>query len=203
MDARKVQVLFCLLLLLVVRNTSQQSSSKKRNSKNSKKDCANSAAMELLKEQINNITLELNLLKEQQALHTVCLRGTKIPGKCLLADGVKRSFHAASDHCAAQGGSLVTPTSADHNQQLLNYVRQSIGPAMHVWLGVNDMVTEGRWVDQSGGGVRFANWETDVTQQPDGGSTQNCAVLDVAANGKWFDESCRQERASVCEFNIV
>lgn len=33
-------------------------------------DCANSAAMELLKEQISNITLELNLLKEQQALHT-------------------------------------------------------------------------------------------------------------------------------------
>lgn len=133
----------------------------------------------------------------------MCLRGTKIPGKCLLADGVKRSFHAASDHCAAQGGSLVTPTSADHNQQLLAYVRQIIGPAMHVWLGVNDMVTEGRWVDQSGGGVRFANWETDVTQQPDGGSRQNCAVLDVAANGKWFDESCRLERASVCEFNIV
>lgn len=133
----------------------------------------------------------------------MCLRGTKIPGKCLLAAGAQRSFHAASDHCAAQGGSLATPTSDYQNQQLLDYVRQSIGSAAHVWLGVNDMVTEGRWVDQSGGGVRFANWESDVTLQPDGGRAQNCAVLDVAANGKWFDEGCRLERPSVCEFNIV
>lgn len=97
MDTRKIQLLFCLLLLLLVHDTFQQSSSKKRSSKNNKKgkrgfqldpqnqtyadiyqnlfifftsDSANSAAIELLKEQISNITQELNLLKEQQALHT-------------------------------------------------------------------------------------------------------------------------------------
>lgn len=133
----------------------------------------------------------------------VCLRGTKIPGKCLLAEPVKKSFHAASEDCINKGGNLVTPLTGDENDQLYSYVRQSIGPEEHVWLGVNDMVTEGQWVDQSSSNVRFKNWETEITLQPDGGSSQNCAILSTTANGKWFDESCRAEKASVCEFNIV
>jgi C-type lectin domain family 3 protein B len=58
-------------------------------------------------------------------------------------------------------------------------------------------------VDQSGQGVRFKNWETVITLQPDGGRGQNCAIMSTSANGKWFDENCRAEKVSVCEFNIV
>lgn len=116
---------------------------------------------------------------------------------------MKKNFHAASDDCIAKGGSLSTPLTGDENDQLYSYVRQSIGPEEHVWLGVNDMVTDGQWVDQSGSNVRFKNWETEITLQPDGGRSQNCAILSTTANGKWFDENCRAEKASVCEFNIV
>ncbi|KAK2910433.1 hypothetical protein Q8A73_008148 [Channa argus] len=180
--------------------TLQQNSTKKRNGK---KDSANNIAIEEMKKQINYIIEELNLLKEQQALQTVCLRGTKILGKCFLADPVKKAFHAASDDCIAKGGSLSTPLTGDENDQLYSYVRQSIGPEEQIWLGINDMVTDGQWVDQSGSSVRFKNWETEITLQPDGGRSQNCAILSTTANGKWFDESCRVEKASVCEFNII
>ncbi|XP_042346706.1 tetranectin [Plectropomus leopardus] len=198
MDARRACLMFCLLLL--ARCTFQQTTSKK---KNGKKDSANSAAIEELKKQIADIVQELNLLKEQQALQTVCLRGTKILGKCFLADPVKKNFHTASEDCIAKGGSLSTPLTGDENDQLYSYVRQSIGPEEHIWLGINDIVTDGQWVDQSGSSVRFKNWETEITLQPDGGRSQNCAILSTTANGKWFDESCRAEKASVCEFNIV
>ncbi|KAM9353356.1 tetranectin [Symphorus nematophorus] len=198
MDARGVCLVFFLLLL--AHCTIQQTTTKKRNGK---KDSANNAAIEELKRQIDDIVQELNLLKEQQALQTVCLRGTKILGKCFLADPVKKTFHSASDDCIAKGGSLATPLSGDENDQLYSYVRQSIGPEAHIWLGINDMVTDGQWVDQSGSSVRFKNWETEITLQPDGGRSQNCATLSITANGKWFDESCRAEKASVCEFNIV
>nr|XP_046254406.1 tetranectin [Scatophagus argus] len=199
MDARVVCLMFCLLLL--AHCTYQQTSSSKK--RNGKKDSANNAAIEEMKKQINDIIQELNLLKEQQALQTVCLRGTKILGKCFLADPVKKTFHAASDDCIAKGGSLGTPLSGYENDELYSYVRESIGPEEHIWLGINDMVTEGQWVDQSGSGVRFKNWETEITLQPDGGRSHNCAILSTTANGKWFDESCRAEKASVCEFNIV
>uniref|UniRef100_A0A3B3BWS0 C-type lectin domain family 3, member Ba n=2 Tax=Oryzias melastigma TaxID=30732 RepID=A0A3B3BWS0_ORYME len=185
---------FCLLLM--VHSSLQQTSSKK---KNNKRD----SAVEELQKQINDIVQELNLLKEQQALQTVCLRGTKVLGKCFLADPVKKTFHSASEDCIAKGGSLSTPLTWEENEQLHNYVRQSIGPEEHIWLGINDMITDGQWVDQSGSNVRFKNWETEITLQPDGGHSQNCAVLSTTAKGKWFDESCRAEKASVCEFNIV
>ncbi|XP_067094632.1 tetranectin isoform X2 [Osmerus mordax] len=186
MNNRVVRVL-CLLLLAhsAFQQTSENTSSSRE--KNEKRDASN-AAIEELKKQIEDIVLELNLLKEQQALQT---------------DPVKKTHHAASDDCIAKGGTLSAPLSGEENDQLSDYVRRSIGPNQHVWLGVNDMVTEGDWVDQSGSALRFKNWETEITLQPDGGRGQDCAILSVSANGKWFDESCRGERASVCEFNIV
>ncbi|XP_068180234.1 tetranectin [Antennarius striatus] len=198
MATRRICLMFCFLLL--AHFTSQQKSSKKRNSK---KDSENSAAIEELKKQVNDIIQEMNLLKEQQALQTVCLRGIKVLGKCFLADPVKKTFHTAGEDCSAKGGSLVTPLSGYENDELYSYVRQSIGPEEYIWLGINDIVTDGLWVDQTGASLRFKNWETEVTLQPDGGRRQNCGVLSTTANGKWFDESCRAEKASVCEFNIV
>ncbi|XP_077431815.1 tetranectin [Vanacampus margaritifer] len=196
----RVQTLrLVFFLLLLIECTRQQTTEKKRSTK---KESTN-AAIEELKKQIEDIIYDLNLLKEQQSLQSMCLRGTKVPGKCFLADPVKKTFHAASDDCVAKGGSLGTPLTGDENDLLYAYVRQSISPEEPIWLGINDMVTEGQWLDQSGSNLRFKNWETEITTQPDGGRGQNCGTLATTANGKWFDESCRAEKASVCEFNIV
>ncbi|CAL8287509.1 unnamed protein product [Merluccius merluccius] len=199
MDFRGACLILCLLLL--ANPTLQQSPTKKK--RKERKDTVNSTVIEEMKTQIEDILVQLNLLKEQQALQTVCLRGTKILGKCFLANPVKKNYHAASEDCIAKGGSLGTPLTGDENDRLQDYVRQSIGPEEHIWLGINDMITDGQWVDQSGQSVRFKNWETDITLQPDGGRGQNCAIMSLSANGKWFDENCRAEKASVCEFNIV
>ncbi|KAJ8288264.1 hypothetical protein COCON_G00009230 [Conger conger] len=193
----KHMTLCCLILL--VRYSLQQIPNKR----NGKKDGGNTAAIEELKKQIKNITEDLRLLKERQALQTVCLKGTKIHGKCFLADDTKKSYHAASEDCINKGGILCTPLMGDENDQLYDYVRRSVGPEEQVWLGINDILTEGSWLDQNGATVHYKNWETEITHQPDGGRFQNCAVLSTTANGKWFDESCRAERASICEFNII
>ncbi|XP_033493622.1 tetranectin-like [Epinephelus fuscoguttatus] len=194
----------CVLLgvLLLVNCSFQQTPPKK---KLIKKDTARDSAIEDLQKQINDIVQELNLLKEQQALQTVCLKGIKSHGKCFLADTVRKRYHTASEDCNALGGVLGTPTSRDENDQLRDYIRQSIGPNEQVWLGVNDMVTEGTWVDQTGSSITYKNWDTSNQRspQPDGGQSHNCAVLSDASNGKWFDENCREEKPSICQFNIV
>ncbi|XP_044027464.1 tetranectin-like [Siniperca chuatsi] len=194
----------CVLLgvLLLVNCSFQQTPPKK---KQVKKDTTKDAAIEALQKQINDIVQELNLLKEQQALQTVCLKGIKIHGKCLLADPVRKSYHTASEDCNSLGGVLGTPTSSDENDQLRDYIRQSIGPDEQIWLGINDMTTEGTWVDQTGFSLIYKNWDTSNNRspQPDGGQLHNCAVLSGAARGKWFDENCREEKPSVCQFNIV
>ncbi|XP_059206589.1 tetranectin-like isoform X1 [Centropristis striata] len=200
MEFRGVCVLLGVLLLA---NCSLQQSPPKK--KLIKKDTVKDAAIEELQKQINNINQELNLLKEQQALQTVCLKGVKIHNKCFLADTLRKRYHTASEDCNNLGGVLGTPTSSEENDQLRDYIRQSIGPDEQVWLGINDMMTEGTWVDQSSFTITYKNWDTSNhrSPQPDGGMSSNCAVLSGASRGKWFDENCREEKPSVCQFNIV
>ncbi|TNN61840.1 Tetranectin [Liparis tanakae] len=192
----------CVLLgvLLLVNCSFQQKPAKKKPVKKAK-----DTAVEELQKQINDIVHELNMLKEQQALQNVCLKGMKSRDKCFLADAVKKRYHAASEDCNALGGVLGTPTTTDENDQLRDYLRQSVGPEEQVWLGANDMATEGTWVDQTGSGIAFSNWDavSSASPQPDGGQAHDCAALSGAFVGRWVDENCREEKASVCQFNIV
>ncbi|KAM7384498.1 hypothetical protein PAMA_011716 [Pampus argenteus] len=200
MECKGICVLLAVLLLV---NCSLQQTPPKK--KLVRKDTTKDAAIEDLQKQINDIVQELTILKEQQALQTVCLKGRKIQGKCVLADPVRKRFHTASEDCNSVGGVLSMPTSSDENDQLRDYIRQSIGPDAQIWLGLNDMGTEGTWLDQTGVSITYKNWDTSNNRspQPDGGQSQNCAVLSVASRGKWFDENCRDEKPSVCQFNIV
>ncbi|XP_068189606.1 tetranectin-like [Antennarius striatus] len=200
MALRGVCILLGVLLLTVC--SFQQTKPKK---KVVKKDGTRDAAVEQLQKQIDNIVQELNLLKEQLALQTVCLKGMKIHRKCYLADPVRKRYHAASEDCSNLGGVLATPTSSEENEQLRDYVRQSVGPGEGVWLGVNDLVAEGVWADHTGSSVTYKNWDASNSRspQPDGGPAQNCVTLSAASGGRWFDENCREEKSSVCQFNVV
>ncbi|XP_038133112.1 tetranectin-like [Cyprinodon tularosa] len=199
MEFRGVSVLLGVLLL--IHCSLQQNTARK---KSAKKEPSRDAAVVELQKQIDDIVQELNLLKEKQALQTVCLRGIKIHGKCYLAEPLKKRYHTASDDCYALGGVLGTPTSSEENDQLRDYIRQSVGLDEQVWIGINDMSTEGQWIDQAGLSVAYKNWDASDfrSPQPDGGKSQNCGALS-ASNGKWLDENCREEKPSVCEFNIV
>ncbi|MEQ2252891.1 hypothetical protein ILYODFUR_026491 [Ilyodon furcidens] len=199
MEFRGVPALLGVLLL--IHCSHQQTAARK---KLVKKDASRDAVVVELQKQIDDIIQELNLLKEQQALQAVCLKGVKIQGKCFLADPLKKRYHTASEDCNALGGVLGTPTSSQENDQLRDYIKQSIGLYEQVWLGVNDMTTEGQWMDHAGSSISYKNWDASNfgTPEPDGGKSQNCAVLSPS-NGKWLDENCREEKPSVCQFNIV
>lgn len=201
MAVRGACVVLGLLLLLVDCSVQQTPTKRKPVRKEATKD----AAIEELQKQVNDIVQELNLLKEQQALQTVCLKGIKVHNKCFLVDPERKRYHTASEDCNSKGGVLVSPLSSAENDQLRDYVRLSLGQDEQVWLGINDMITEGNWMDQTGSKITYKNWDVSNyrSQEPNGGMSQNCAVLSAASNGKWFDENCREEKASVCQFNIV
>ncbi|KAI9540073.1 hypothetical protein NQZ68_002007 [Dissostichus eleginoides] len=137
-------------------------------------DTAKHSAIEKLQKQ------KLNLLKEQQALQAE--RATTQPVRT----------------ATPWGGVLGTPTSSDDNDKLTDYIRQSIGPEEQVWLGLNDVVTEGRWVYQTGSSITYKNWDTSNSRspQPDGAQSHNCAIPSGTSRGKWFDENCREEKPS-------
>nr|XP_033790576.1 tetranectin [Geotrypetes seraphini] len=200
MAVRRACLVLCLLSLSQV--TIQQSKSRQKPA-NAKKDVVTMQTIDELKKQINDLAHEVNLLKEQQALQTICLKGFKVHNKCFLPSSQAKTYHEANNDCLSQGGILSTPENGDENDSLYEYMRKNLGSEKEIWIGINDMATEGTWVDMSGGSISFKNWEMEITTQPDGGKQENCAALSGVANGKWFDEKCRNQLPFICQFLIV
>ncbi|XP_029464028.1 C-type lectin domain family 3 member A [Rhinatrema bivittatum] len=194
-----MQTGFLILLfvsMLLVDQTAAQASSlktkKDRRSKDKEKDGD-------MKTQIDKLWREVNSLKEMQALQTVCLRGTKIHKKCYLAIEDSKHFHEANEDCIAKGGTLAIPRDSEENQALRDYGKKSLPGAGEFWLGINDMVNEGKFVDVNGAAINFFNWDRS---QPNGGKRENCALFSQSSQGKWVDEACRSTKKYICEFLI-
>ncbi|XP_004437145.1 C-type lectin domain family 3 member A [Diceros bicornis minor] len=152
-----------------------------------------------LKTQVEKLWREVNALKEMQALQSVCLRGTKFNKKCYLASESSKHFHDANEDCISKGGTLVIPRSSDEINALRDYGKRSLPGVNDFWLGINDMVTEGKFVDVNGITISFLNWDN---AQPNGGKRENCALLSQSAQGKWSDEVCGSSKRYICEFTI-
>nr|XP_004662194.1 tetranectin [Jaculus jaculus] len=195
-------LLLCLFSLLN-QVTAETPTPKTKKAVNAKKDVVSLKMFEELKSRLDSLAQEVALLKEQQALQTVCLKGTKVHRKCFLAFPQAKTFHEASEDCISRGGTLGTPQSGLENEALYEYARQSAGGEAEVWLGLNDMAAEGSWVDMAGSRPAYQNWETEITAQPDGGKAENCAALSGPANGKWSDKRCRDQLPYICQFAIV
>uniref|UniRef100_A0A9L0IWP4 C-type lectin domain family 3 member B n=1 Tax=Equus asinus TaxID=9793 RepID=A0A9L0IWP4_EQUAS len=178
-------LLLCLFSLLT-QVTTEEPNPKVKKAANAKKDVVTPKMFEELKSQLDSLAQEVALLKEQQALQTVCLKGTKVHMKCFLAFTQAKTFHEASEDCISRGGTLGTPQTGVENDALYEYLRQAVGAEAEIWLGLNDMAAEGAWVDMTGGHIAYKNWETEITAQPDGGKVENCAALSGAANGQRF-----------------
>ncbi|XP_039359300.1 C-type lectin domain family 3 member A isoform X2 [Mauremys reevesii] len=152
-----------------------------------------------LKTQIDKLWQEVNSLKEMQALQTVCLRGTKIHRKCYLASEGAKHFHEANEDCIAKGGTLAIPRDNDETSSLRDYGKKSLPGIADFWLGITDMVNEGKFVDVNGMALNYFNWDRS---QPNGGKHENCVLFSQSSQGKWGDEVCRTVKRYICEFLI-
>ncbi|XP_025099014.1 perlucin-like protein [Pomacea canaliculata] len=97
----------------------------------------------------------------------------------------------AASLCRTLGGYLVQITSAAEN----NFVRNLIG-GKNVWLGINDILQDGRWVlTTTGKPLPYSNWEAG---QPNNiGGTETCAQM--SSTGLWHDNTISSQMPSVCE----
>ncbi|XP_007947853.1 tetranectin [Orycteropus afer afer] len=195
-------LLLCLLSLLP-QVMAEPPTPKAKKAATAKKDITIPKVLEEFKNRLDSLAQEVALLKEQQALQTVCLKGTKVHMKCFLSFAQAKTFHEASEDCISRGGTLGTPQTGSENDAIYEYLHQSLGAEAEIWLGINDMADEGVWVDPTGGSISYKNWETEITAQPDGGKAENCAALSGAAAGKWFDKRCRDQLPYICQFGIV
>ncbi|XP_028909043.1 C-type lectin domain family 3 member A [Ornithorhynchus anatinus] len=189
-------VIFVLVILLLLDQTPVQASKSKAR-KHSKRRVKEKNGD--LKTQVEKLWREVNALKEMQALQTVCLRGTKIHKKCYFAPDGSKNFHEANEDCIAKGGTLAVPRNSEETNALRDYGKKSMPGINDLWLGINDMIDEGKFVDVNGVSIHFFNWDRG---QPNGGKRENCALFSQSAQGKWSDEVCRSVKRYICEFVI-
>lgn len=154
-----------------------------------------------MKAQLEKLWQEVNSLKEMQALQTVCLRGIKAHRKCYLTIEEPRHYHEANEDCIAQGGTLATPRDMMENNELRDYAKRSAPGSKDFWIGVADIVKEGQYVDVNSQPVSYLNWDRSK-KQPTGTKRESCVALSVAAQGKWYDEVCRNLKKYICEYVI-
>ncbi|KAM9410048.1 tetranectin-like protein isoform 2-T2 [Pholidichthys leucotaenia] len=152
-----------------------------------------------VKSQIERLWQEVNILKEMQALQTVCLRGIKAHRKCYLTIDEPKHYHDANEDCIAQGGTLATPRDMLENNELRDYAKRSAPGNKDFWIGVADIVKEGQYVDVNSQPVTYFNWDRSK-KQPTGTKRESCVAL--SAQGKWYDEVCRSMKKYICEYVI-
>ena len=94
-------------------------------------------------------------------------------------------WNAAKTACGQlSGGTLATIDNADVN----TLVASVSGSSM--WIGLNDISSEGHWVWVDGTPFSYNNWCL-VPLEPDNvGSIQHCVLTNYAFSGAWDDDFC-------------
>ncbi|XP_025097514.1 perlucin-like protein [Pomacea canaliculata] len=120
---------------------------------------------------------------------------TRYGNSCYAYIGQPLPWVDARSFCRAFGGHLVEITSASENTFVRNLINSR--GAGKVWLGINDLVQNGRWeLTSNGRRIPYSNW---ARGEPNNWSNQACGA--IYSNGQWDDDLCSVSRTFpfVCE----
>jgi hypothetical protein len=108
-----------------------------------------------------------------------------------------RTWQAAKQACADEGMTLASVFSAEEDQQINALVNNQVE---FVWLGGNDVASEGNWVwDASGESIGpYTNWANNEPNNE--GGIEHVMLKDFRPNPPaWVDAKDFYERAYVCQ----
>ena len=132
-------------------------------------------------------------LSEFNVFSTGCLNGFESNGDhCYLLVEDEVTYQEAVDACQAKFAILIEPRTAE-----LNEIAQSYAGEDKLWIGANDIDTEGTWVWVSDReALDFTDWADNQPNDGDGNG-QDCAAMQ--GNGAWGDIQCTATRRYVCQ----
>ncbi|XP_054839948.1 pulmonary surfactant-associated protein D-like [Eublepharis macularius] len=151
---------------------------------------------ELLKAQINDMQAQLKELHETtSAIHKVLLdhvfSSTINAGqKLFVTKGAEGNYETSKAACSHLGGQIASPRNAAENNAL-SKIAAKLGKI--IYLGMNDMETEGAFQHLSGEHMQYSNW---AAGEPNS-EYEDC--IEMYTDGRWNDKSCSENRLIVCE----
>ncbi|MFN8395294.1 MAG: lectin-like protein [Bacteroidia bacterium] len=116
------------------------------------------------------------------------------------------NWDAAKTACLNAGGNLASISSAGEN----NFIRNNMGGATNVWIGLNDAVTEGTFTWSDGSPLSYTNW---LAAEPNnvggpacsgaGNLSNNDYVVLASSNGRWSDRRGCSAETFIMELSCV
>lgn len=131
-----------------------------------------------------------------------CQKGRRIGYKCYLVYNSYEDYAGASRKCLERGGRMAMPRDRKEQEALADYIRSFFHPGnWPVWLGINDLQTEGTYLYDDGTQVSYFQWRKHfLSSQPDGGRRENCVAM-ASDDGDWWDHYCDRAMNYLCEFD--
>uniref|UniRef100_A0A673BHE3 Macrophage mannose receptor 1 n=1 Tax=Sphaeramia orbicularis TaxID=375764 RepID=A0A673BHE3_9TELE len=130
-------------------------------------------------------------------------------GKCykIVTGSNKKTWHNARDYCKDQGGNLVSILN-EREQAFLT--TQMIKYNEDLWIGMNDVNWEMRFVWTDGKGIKYTNWaKGHPASVPDGryafSDEYDCVIIQGSPSksvGFWKVEDCNMDRGFICKRNV-
>uniref|UniRef100_A0A672FPM8 C-type lectin domain containing 11A n=1 Tax=Salarias fasciatus TaxID=181472 RepID=A0A672FPM8_SALFA len=133
---------------------------------------------------------------------TGCQKGRRLGYKCYLVYNSQEDYAGASRKCLERGGRMAMPRDRREQEALADYVKTFFRPGnWPVWLGINDLRSEGMYLFDDGTRVSYFQWRKHfLSSQPDGGRRENCVAMS-SDDGDWWDHYCDRTMNYVCEFD--
>ncbi|KAK3522618.1 hypothetical protein QTP86_027202, partial [Hemibagrus guttatus] len=130
-----------------------------------------------------------------------CVKGRKVGQKCFLVYRVYDTYVGASQKCQERGGRMAMPRDRREQEALAEYVKLALpGSNWPVWLGINDLRSEGLYLFDDSTRVTYFQWRKHfLSSQPDGGKRENCVAMS-SDDGDWWDNYCDRRMYYLCEF---
>ena len=117
-----------------------------------------------------------------------------VNGICYIFIKESKNYDEANKFCKARGARLFEPRTKAINKLVFDKSVEVFGDVFELWIGINDMITEGDFVfTSSGENVMTFSWSVNNRH------TDNCVTLG-AFNENWFDRSCTRNYRFICEF---
>ncbi|XP_036452395.1 mannose-binding protein C-like [Colossoma macropomum] len=142
-----------------------------------------------VQEELRSLTARLSLL-EKAASFSVFIR---VGQKYYVSDGLTKTFSEGTAFCQNVGGKLALPRNQEENRKLSGVLQ--IFNLPYVFIGGNDQVAEGLYVDEEKRPLDFLKWNEGEPNSY--GGNEDCVVL--KKNEFWFDTSCEKSFLIVCE----
>nr|XP_034311812.1 low affinity immunoglobulin epsilon Fc receptor-like isoform X1 [Crassostrea gigas] len=117
--------------------------------------------------------------------------------KCYWFSHESKPWGEAGGLCSVFHSKLAEPMTEAESNFLISH--SQIQPSDY-WIGISDMIEEGRWIYSSNQNVIQMNgW---APGEPNGHTGENCVQLRSGVHGKWIDIGCGQNYRIICEAKV-